>query len=130
VVFYVEIKLDMFLDSPSGVPLVLPCYYIAGDSVSSIWHARFSPQETGEYFYHFKLSGKDIPQIETREDKFSVVNSNKDGFLHLNNNWTFKFDSGKLFRGIGENIGWESRSFERSKIYIRLSTIIYLEERS
>jgi hypothetical protein len=110
-----EIKLDMVLESPSGVPLVLPCYYVSGNGASSTWHARFTPQEVGEYFYHFRLSGKNISQVETKEDKFSVANSTKDGFLHLNNNWTFKFDSGKLFRGIGENVGWESRGFENQK---------------
>ena len=40
----------------------------------------------------------------------------KNGFLHKNDFWTFKFDNGKLFRGIGENVCWESRTFDDSKV--------------
>jgi hypothetical protein len=110
-----DVKLDMILDSPSGKPLTLPCFFESGDSTNSIWHARFAAQETGIYTYYFQLTSKHGKQEESKEQSFNVVPSGKNGFLHLYNNWTFKFDSGKLFRGLGENVGWESRSFENQK---------------
>jgi hypothetical protein len=51
---------------------------------------------------------------------FTVVPSGKDGFLHPKSNWAFAFDSGKPFRGIGENIGWESRKSDDSKFFKNL----------
>ncbi|RYU90898.1 DUF5060 domain-containing protein [Mucilaginibacter terrigena] len=109
-----EISLDMVLTSPSGKPLVLPCYFDKGDSNSSAWKARFSAQETGVYSYYFVLNTKG-KITESAKGKFNVLPSGKPGFLHKNNLWTFKFDNGQLFRGIGENVGWESRSFEKAK---------------
>jgi hypothetical protein len=101
-----EIKLDMVLISPSGKPIDLPCFYISGDSVLSTWNARFAAQESGNYIYHFILSRSNSTRVESKTQNFIVSKSNVNGFLHRNDFWTFKFDSGKLFRGIGENIGW------------------------
>lgn len=109
-----EISLDMVLTSPSGQPLVLPCYFEKGDSNSSAWKARFAAQEVGVYSYYFNLNSKG-KTTESTGSKFTVLPSVKAGFLHKNDLWTFKFDNGELFRGIGENIGWESRSFENDK---------------
>jgi hypothetical protein len=109
-----EIALDMVIVSPSGKPLLLPCYFERGDTLRSDWKARFAAQESGEYSYHFSLKNKN-GMTASREDHFRVAASAKPGFLHKNNLWTFKFDNGKLFRGIGENVAWESRSFEDPK---------------
>jgi len=109
-----EIKLDMFLTSPSGKPLLLPCYFEEGNSAASLWKARFTPQEAGKYNYKFILTQKSETQ-ESTAASFTANATNETGFLHKNDLWTFKFDNGKLFRGIGENIGWESRSFEKDK---------------
>ncbi|MBB5395887.1 DUF5060 domain-containing protein [Mucilaginibacter sp. AK015] len=109
-----EVSVDMVLASPSGKPLVLPCYFDRGDSKSSAWKARFAAQETGVYSYYFNLNTKG-KTTESIKGKFTVQPSAKRGFLHKNNLWTFKFDNGELFRGIGENVGWESRSFENDK---------------
>ncbi|MGE5497919.1 MAG: cellulase family glycosylhydrolase [Syntrophothermus sp.] len=125
-----EISLDMLMTSPSGRPVSLPCFYISGDSASSNWMARYAPQETGSYTYMFRLSKPQELKVYTNFNdmarsrgvtvnsenaSFAVANSSKDGFLHKNDYWTFKFDSGKLFRGIGENVGWEARPHENAK---------------
>ena len=110
-----DIEIDMILTSPSGKELFLPCYYYSGDSITSLWKARFAAQESGTYTYHFILSRTSGKSIYSDTSTFSAAPSNKNGFLHLNDLWTLKFDSGKLFRGIGENVGWESRSFEDTK---------------
>lgn len=109
-----DITLDMALVSPSGKPVTLPCYYQSGDAGASAWKARFTPQEAGKYTYIFHVQNK-AGSVDSQSGSFVVVADSKPGFLHKNTLWTFKFDNGRLFRGIGENVGWESRSFENPK---------------
>ena len=110
-----EIALNMILTDPSGDSLFLPCYFDNGDAASSVWKARFAPRRVGKYSYYFQLV-KDGENIQnSAKGTFTASASDGDGFLHINDYWTLKFDSGKPFRGIGENIGWESRSFEDPK---------------
>ena len=110
-----DIKLDMHITAPSGKELFLPCYYVSGDTISSVWNARFAAQEVGIYTYFFHLIRGSHKTAASDTDVFTVSPSNKDGFLHANSFWTLRYDSGKLFRGIGENVAWESRSFENPK---------------
>lgn len=93
---------------------MLPCYFEEGKSAASLWKARFTPQEAGKYNYQFILTQKSKTE-ESTATSFTANATNETGFLHKNDLWTFEFDNGKLFRGIGENIGWESRSFEKDK---------------
>lgn len=106
-----EISLDMVMTSPSGNPVVLPCYFDNGNAGASLWKARFAPQETGRYSYYFQLTVNKTVVTTTRSAFISLAGK-KPGFLHKNGLYTFRFDDGELFRGIGENVGWESRSFE------------------
>lgn len=111
-----EIALDMLLTSPSGKSLALPCYFVSGNDTDSQWKARFGAQENGTYQYRFTLTKNDVI-VETSADySLTVSPSAGNGFLHKNpdSNWSFLFDSGKTFRGIGENVGWESRSWENA----------------
>lgn len=110
-----EIALNMIIKSPAGDSLFLPCYFETGDSVGSQWKARFAPQEAGNYSYYFQVVKDGQQMSNSSEATFTSLSSDKDGFLHINDYWTFKFDSGKPFRGIGENIGWESRSYDDPK---------------
>ncbi|SCC49215.1 protein of unknown function [Chitinophaga costaii] len=106
-----QVSLDMLLKSPSGKPLLLPCYY---DAVQQTWKARFTPQESGTYQYHFHLqAGQE--DTSNADQRFTAQASNSQGFLHKHDLWTFQYDNGDLFRGIGENIAWESRDFEADK---------------
>ncbi len=109
-----EVTLDMEITSPSGKPLLLPCYCDTVLSTGTVWKARFAPQEPGTYTYVFRLT---TPEGSTESPVGSFVSTpgRKHGFLHSNDLWTFKFDDGTLFRGVGENIAWESRSFENPK---------------
>lgn len=104
-----QVSLNMLLVSPSGKPLLLPCYFDNGT-----WKARFTPQEAGNYQYTFQLSDSSAT-ITTANARFSVLPGKGKGFLHKNDLWTFRFDNGELFRGIGENVAWESRNFEADK---------------
>lgn len=112
-----DIKLDMLLTAPSGKTLTVPCYYVDGASdAASHWKARFLPQEKGKYKYHFALTQKDH---STKSDSktFEAKTSDKNGILHLKDDWGFVFDDGRSFRGVGENICWESRSRDDSKFF-------------
>ncbi len=113
-----EIALDMILTSPSGKQLALPCYFESGKSGDeSIWKARFTSREAGVYSYHFEL--KENGKIVSASPKAEfIVNASKGkGFLNPNDFWTFRYDNSELFRGIGENICWESRDEDDSKYF-------------
>ena len=112
-----DVALDMSIITPSGKTLTLPCYYESGESGAiSVWKARFAPQETGMYKYRFKLiKGKSVKQ--SKEQSMEVLPSAKAGFLHLRDYWTLQFDNGQPFRGIAENICWESRTRDDSRYF-------------
>lgn len=116
-----DVTLDMLLVSPSGKKLELPCYFESGESgKESLWKARFAAQELGKYTYFFRYSKFGSTLNESAPASFSVTASSSNGFLHAKNNWIFQFDNGKPFRGIGENIGWESRANDDSKYFKEL----------
>jgi len=113
-----EIALDMQITSPSGKKLSLPCYYESGKSgEKSIWKARFAARETGVYSYQFELKEKGKVVSSQAKAEFKVNASKGKGFLNPNDLWTFRYDNGELFRGIGENICWESRDEDDSKYF-------------
>lgn len=116
-----EIALDLLITAPSGNKIVLPCYYETGKSErQSVWKARFSPQEKGKYKYVFRLTQKGIVTAGQPAGQFVAGASQKKGFLHAGDNWTLQFDNGMHFRGIGENIAWESRASDDSKFFKEL----------
>lgn len=110
-----EVTVDMILQSPSGKSLRLPCYFEKNENGKSFWKARFAPQELGRYSYRFERTRNGSEKALSSVDDFVSEPSGKDGFLHAYDLWTLRFDSGKPFRGIGENVGWEPRSFSDQK---------------
>ena len=116
-----QVALDMALTSPSGKTLVLPCYYESGKSGEpSEWKARFTAQETGIYSYTFRLSECGGIVSESAPASLNVKPGKGHGILHTNDNWTLRHDDGTLFRGIAENICWESRDNDDSKFFSKL----------
>lgn len=113
-----EAALDMVLTSPSGKTLTLPCYYVSGKSgENSEWGARFAAQEIGQYKYVFRYSEAGRLVSESAPATLNIKKGEGHGFLHTNDNWTLKYDDGTLYRGIGENICWESRDSDDSKFF-------------
>jgi hypothetical protein len=108
-----DIRLDMTLTAPSGKRLTLPCYYVSGNATESTWKARFAPQEVGTYVYGVEVYQNDQFVLSSVASTFEALPTGGDGFLHARDAWTFQFDSGKPFRGIGENVAWEGRVWER-----------------
>jgi hypothetical protein len=116
-----EIALDMHITSPSGKKLSLPCFYETGISgEKSIWKARFTPREAGVYSCQFELKEKGAVVSTQSKAEFTVNSSKSKGFLNPNDFWTLRYDNGELFRGIGENICWESRDNDDSKYFEKL----------
>ena len=111
-----QIALDLHFTGADGVERVLPCYYVSGNSgKKSTWKARFAPLALGENKLTFVLSEGGAKVAEYACKSIKVGPSNAHGVLHPNDNWTFKYDDGTLFRGVGENICWELRGGEGKK---------------
>lgn len=113
-----HVSLDMVLTAPSGKELVLPCFYVSGESGSiSEWAARFTPQEKGKYQYQFRLAENAELKDVSGKFYFDSKPSKQKGFLHAKNNWILEFDNGDPFRGIALNLCWESRTNDDSKFF-------------
>ena len=112
-----EIRLDLELTAPSGRRQVLPCFYEEGPSGgSSEWIGRYAPGEIGDYRGQFVLEVRGARQKPTQVS-FTVAPSQARGFLRPAGPWIFRFDNGEPFRGIGENLCWESRSNDDSRFF-------------
>ncbi|MET4108286.1 DUF5060 domain-containing protein [Hymenobacter sp. UYP22] len=109
-----EVALDLVLTSPTGRPVVVPGYFARNEAQGSRWKVRFAPQELGPYTGVFRVTTPAGTE-EAGSRSFTVTAGVKPGFLHPHNLYTFRFDNGTLFRGVGENVAWESRSFEDQK---------------
>lgn len=115
---YSDIALDLIIVAPTGKKQTVPAFYVSGSSGSeSLWKARYTPAEVGSFQYVFVLNQKDKNPIQTEPAYFSVKTGTAKGILHAHDNWTFRFDNGELFRGIGENICWESRDEDDSRYF-------------
>ncbi len=102
-----EIQVQLILDSPSGKRIVQPGFFDGYDRELAIWRIRFTPSEVGQYSYQFKIQTKNFKRT-TKSFSFRCIASSRDGFLRRNamSDDTFRFDSGRLFRGFGENVCW------------------------
>ena len=113
-----EAAMDLEILCPSGRRILLPCFFSWGQSAKgSIWKARLTPQEVGEYSFRAIYSERGKAVTTSRERSLECIPSDNKGILHPNDNWTLRFDDGTLFRGIGENICWESRQSDDSKFF-------------
>lgn len=116
-----QIALDMLYVTPDGARESLPCYYEKGASLkTSCWKARFAPRSSGEYKIWFVLTSGGEKYV-SHGKKYMCQPTGMKGFLHTSDNpWTLRYDNGEAFRGIGENIGWESRDVDDSKYFKKL----------
>ena len=113
-----EVTLDLVLTAPSGKTLVLPCFFVEGESGGqSRWGARFTPQEQGRYGYTLVYAERGLPVSESQQGTFEAGKPAGHGILHPRDNWTLAYDDGTPFRGIAENICWESRTNDDSKFF-------------
>lgn len=118
-----EVALDMLIETPSGEERLLPCFWVEGKSgAESRWEARFTPQEPGRYFCRFRLSeqGEEVARSRAVELSVQPAAEGERGILHVRDNWTLVYDDGTPFRGVAENICWESRANDDSKFFKEL----------
>ena len=108
-----NIRIDIILTDPDSNEIVLPCFYVSGNAAASSWQGRFTPQKTGQYSYQAKVFVDGAFDGISNVSYFTSINSTRDGIIHKNPDsyYFWKHDSGKAFRGIGENIAWDTRSY-------------------
>ncbi len=116
-----DVALDLKIVTPSNKKLSLPGYYVDGKSLeTSLWRFKLSPKETGSYQVHAVLTDDGKVTGESLIYNFTVKPSDAKGFIESKDNWTFKYSNGELFRGIGENFGWEARDEDDSRYFKEL----------
>lgn len=75
------------------------------------FRVRFAPPMVGEWFCKIKISIQGGQQVYySPEFSFNVINSNKKGYLKVDNNNRFLKRNGETFRPIGINYPWPIRS--------------------
>lgn len=113
-----DVSVDIALTTPSGKQLSLPAYFVSGASgAPSNWHATLAPKEVGEYRYKVVLRDDGKTRRANIDGRFSVSAGAGSGFLQVKDHWSLQFNNGQPFRGVGENIAWESRDVDDSKFY-------------
>jgi len=107
-----EIKIDAVISTPDGNSLTVPGFYYSGQESGSRWQVRFTPRKTGTYQYYVKLYKNGSVAEQSEVFSLDVTESVEDGFLRINPDslYTLKYDSGKQFRGVGNNLAGESFS--------------------
>ncbi|HAL45879.1 MAG: hypothetical protein A2Y12_14560 [Planctomycetes bacterium GWF2_42_9] len=108
-----DISIDIIFHSPDNSQITLPCFYVSGNSSASKWQGRFTPQQTGQYSYQAKVYVNGVYEGYSPISSLTVTESSGNGFIHKNPDsyYFWKYDSGKAFRGIGENVAWDTRSY-------------------
>ncbi|WP_440876574.1 hypothetical protein [Thalassotalea sp. PLHSN55] len=115
-----DIAVDLTIVTPSKQQLTLPGYYVSGQSGElSHWQFKFTPAEVGTYTVKVLINNNNMLQ-HGKTEQFTVSQSTLKGFLRSNDKWSFQYDNGQLFRGLGENFGWEKRDNDDSKFFKEL----------
>ena len=111
---YEDVKIDAIVTTPLGDTTTYPSYFEENSNGSSIWKIRMTPRQTGNYSFRVTIESEEI-NTSTGKRSFRVSGSDENGFLQVSNNssnYYLRFDSGRPFRGIGQNFGWEARNLE------------------
>jgi hypothetical protein len=112
-----EVRLDLELTEPSGRATVVPGYYEEGASgAASVWRVRYTPRQPGPHRGRMVLTTPG-GRSESAPVEFTAAAAapGARGFLRAGDPWCLRFDDGTPFRGLGENLGWESRSPDDSR---------------
>ena len=112
-----EARLDMIVTAPNGKNSVVPAFFVEGESgKTSHWAVRYTPQAAGQHTYIMRYTQPGMESV-SQSYKLNVKESNGHGILHIADNWSLRYDDGTPFRGIGENLCWESRANDDSKYF-------------
>lgn len=116
-----DIKVDLVAKAPDGTSIVMPAFFDSGSSGAAQWEARFTPRQQGRYRYRAQVTHAGVT-VESDQLTLDVTASTLDGFLHLSkaSAYDLVFDSGRRFRGVGENYGWETDKYKFADMLPRL----------
>lgn len=97
----------MLINTSSGNKAIQPGFFYSVQKDVLFWGGRFTPLEIGDYSYQFKLQTQS-DTIFSKTISVKVIPSKQTGFLRLNpeSDYTFKLDSGLLFRAFDEIACW------------------------
>lgn len=120
-----DVRVDAIITPPSGPDMVVPCFYAGGQSGNSQWQCRFTPKQVGTYSYRIDVYQSSVLTASSQTFSLNVADSAGDGFLRINPSsyYTFIHDSGKRFRGIGQNIGWEQGGYMYDRLFPMMNTL-------
>jgi hypothetical protein len=111
-----EVAIDLDLTGPCGETIVQPCFFKSSANGQAAWECRFSPRHLGAFQYQVALRETGGTAVSAAQTVTATATAT-DGFLHpdtanaappnVSSEHDFRFDSGKLWRGVGENVAWE-----------------------
>ena len=79
------------------------------------------PQQAGEYALRFRLTERGRQTSLSKPVRLAVrQEAAGHGILHTRDYWTLVYDDGTPFRGVAENICWESRANDDSRYFKEL----------
>lgn len=117
-----DIQVDLVARAPDGSDVVVPAFFTAGVSGDASWQAYFTPRALGRFEYRLRVTRAGTSLVSDQQ-RLEVQPSDRDGFLHLapDTFYNLVFDSGKRFRGVGENYGWETDKYKFADMLPRLA---------
>ncbi len=109
-----QVNLKCQFTSPSGYTYNVDGFYYQGYTMTQpdvlvtsggpLWKIRFSPNETGTWYYTVSLV--DTQGSTTwQQQQFVCVSTQRKGFVRRDGN-RFRYDNGQTFTGIGTNLAW------------------------
>ncbi|HVY26226.1 MAG TPA: cellulase family glycosylhydrolase [Polyangiaceae bacterium] len=116
-----DIEAALVAIAADGSSVVMPAFFKSGSSGSATWEAHFTPQKLGHYKLRAQIT-RAGNSVKSDQFTLEVAPSALDGFLHLSptSAYDLVFDSGKRFRGVGENYGWETDKYKFADMLPRL----------
>ncbi len=119
-----DIKVDLVVTEPDSATVVMPAFHQSGASGNSSWEARFTPRKLGRSTYRVRVVTGGT-SVQSDQGSIEVTASEREGFLHLvpGHYYDLLFDSGRRFRGIGENFGWETDQYKFDDMLPRLAAL-------
>ncbi|MGB9797066.1 MAG: DUF5060 domain-containing protein [bacterium] len=111
-----DISVLAYFTSPSGKTFKVRGFYyqeyeMQGGGLKRkgepVWKVRFAPSEEGTYHYYVFVKDRQ-GEVKSTERSFKVKGKDGEGFIRRSENspYYLRFDSGKSFFAIGENMCW------------------------
>lgn len=114
-----DISVLAYFTSPSGKRLKLRGFYYQDYKMEEgrlrqrgepVWKVRFTPSEEGSYRYYLEVKDRN-GERKSEEMSLFVTGKESEGFIRRSekSNYYLRFDSGKSYFAIGENMCWGRR---------------------